>query len=337
YGLAVYGPRDFWKIYNAPAATTGVGQKVAVMTTGDLSGVATDLAIFQQRNGLPTVPLEVVAAGAQTTDTSGALEYDLDTQYSSGFAPGVTSVVAYNGPSLAAVEPLNRWATDNTVKTASASYGGCELIDLLVGEVDADDQVFQQANAQGQSMFVSSGDEGSSCSILINTGTPAGIPSVEYPASSPWVVAVGGTSLTGNNAMPYKEIAWLGGGGGYSVVEAPAPWQAKSTTFNPLIGRGVPDVSLDADSNSGYNVVVDGVDTPVGGTSASAPAWNGIWARALQAHPTAGTAAPALYRARAAMVDIKLGSNGLFAATSGYDLTTGLGVADIARVVAWIR
>jgi pseudomonalisin/xanthomonalisin len=333
FGLATYGPRDFWQIYNAPAGTTGTGQKVAVITQGDLTQVAADLATFQQRNSLPAVPLQVVQVGPTSTDTSGQDEYDLDTQYSSGFAPGVSAVVAYNAATLGDVAPLNRWATDNTVKTASASYGGCEAINWLVGSVDADDQVFQQATSQGQSMFVSTGDEGSSCSILINTGTPVGVPDVEYPASSSWVVAVGGTSLTGQSTQPTREITWLGGGGGYSQFESAQPWQTDNLAFTGAVGRGLPDVSLDADSFSGYTVVVSGVDTTIGGTSASAPAWNGIWARVLQAHPSAGTAAPALYAASSAMVDITLGTNGLWAATPGYDLGTGLGSADITRLV----
>jgi subtilase family serine protease len=336
YGLAAYGPNDFKTIYHAPTAYTGTGQKVAVITQGDLSGVVTDLATFQSRNSLPSVPMSIVQVGPTSTDTSGALEYDLDTQYSTGFAPGVDEVVAYNSDTLGDVGPLNQWAVDDTVATASASYGGCEILNWLIGSVDADDQVFEQAMSQGQSMFVSTGDEGSSCSILINTGTPVGIPDVEYPASSEFVVAVGGTSLTGQSTQPTREVTWIGGGGGYSQVEYTPTWQQDNLTFSGLVGRGLPDVSLDADPFSGYIVVVDGVDTVIGGTSASAPAWNGIWARVLDAHSSAGTAAPALYAAQSAMVDITLGTNGLWAATPGYDLSTGLGTADITALIAAI-
>lgn len=337
YPGSSYSPRAFWEIYDAPAKVTGTGQRVAVITSGNLTRVASDLAVFQDRFSLPHVPLQVVQSGGSSTDTSGALEYDLDTQYSTGFAPGVKAVVAYNHPQLAAVQPLNRFVTDNRVKTASASYGGCEVIDDLIGEVDADEQVFRQARAQGQTLFVSTGDEGSSCAVLVNTGTPVGVPDVEYPASSANVVAVGGTTLTGETAQPTREISWLGGGGGYSQFATAPSWQKSSTTFQPALGRGLPDVSLDADDNSGYDVVVAGRMETVGGTSASAPSWNGIWARVLQKHPKAGFAAPALYAARSSMVDITLGTNGLWAATSGYDLSTGLGTADIAKLVANVR
>lgn len=69
------------------------------------------------------------------------------------------------------------------------------------------------------------GDEGSACSLLLNTGTPVGVPDVEYPSSSPHVVAVGGTTLTGQTTQPTREITWIGGGGGYSTVEPAPSWQ----------------------------------------------------------------------------------------------------------------
>lgn len=332
YGLGSYGPKDFWEIYHAPAAITGTGQKVGVITQGDLTQVRADLATFQQKNGLPTVPLEIVQAGPVSTDTAGQDEYDLDTQYSTGFAPGVSAVVAFNGATLGAIDPLQAYANQDEVKTASASYGGCEVINYAVGTVDADDIQFQKVQTTGKSLFVSTGDEGSACSILINTGTPAGIPDVEYPSSSPYVVAVGGTSLTGETTQPLKEIAWIGGGGGYSNFESAPSWT--TDTVGSLTGfRVLPDVSLDADSFSGYNVIVSGTETAIGGTSASAPAWNGIWARALSVKDV-GTAAPALYGVNAGLVDITLGTNGLYAALPGYDQSTGLGSADITALIA---
>jgi subtilase family serine protease len=334
YGAATYGPHDFETMYDAPAATTGAGQTIAVITQGDLSGVAKDLTTFETRNNLPNVPLTVINTTATSTDTSGADEYDLDTQYSTGFAPDVSSLLAYNSDTLGDVHPLNAFVTDKRALTASASYGGCEVLNALLGDVAADDQVFEQAQAQGQTFWVSSGDEGSACSVLVNAGGPVGVPDVEYPASSPYVVAVGGTSLTGQTTQPTREITWIGGGGGYSNIESAPAWQADNLAFVGAVGRGVPDVSLDADPSSGYTVVVGGTDTTIGGTSASAPAWNGIWARVQQAKPGLGFAAPVLYRSASALTDITLGTNGLYAALPGYDLSTGLGSADIAKLVA---
>lgn len=340
YGLASYSPRDFWQIYDAPGNVTGTNQTAAVVTDGDLRGVARDLASFESRYSLPHVPLTVVQTTVPSSSTDGATEYDLDTQATVGFAPGLKRLIAYNAGAFGDIHPLNQFVVERRALTASVSYGGCESIQQVLGEVSADDRVFKQAMAQGQTFWFSSGDEGSSCVFpaVINTGTPVGEPGVEYPASSRYVVAVGGTSLTGQTNQPSREISWLGGGGGYSTFETAQPWQKSAGTFQSSIGRGVPDISLDADPNSGFTVIVDGRVSSIGGTSASAPAWNGIWARVLQRHPRIGFAAPALYRAPAgALVDITVGTNGLYPATSGYDLNTGLGTPDIARLVTLLR
>lgn len=338
YGLASYSPADFAVMYHAPSSVTGAGQSAAIITDGDLTQVQSDLARFEERFGLRNVPLTVVQASSPSSATDGAMEYALDSQATLGFAPGLRRLIAYNGNGLGDLRALNRFVTDRVARTASASYGGCESLNALLGYVDAADQVFKQAVAQGQSLWFSSGDEGSSCTVKVNTGTPVGIPSVEYPSSSPHVVAVGGTSLTGATTQPSREVAWVGGGGGYSNLEPAPAWQPSHGTFVRSIGRGVPDVSLDADPASGFTVIVEGQAETIGGTSASAPAWNGVWARVLQKHPRFGFAAPLLYRAPAgALVDITLGSNGLWAAGSGYDLSTGLGSPDITGLVTALR
>jgi subtilase family serine protease len=103
----------------------------------------------------------------------------------------------------------------------------------------------------------------------------------------------------------------------------------------PLLERGVPDVGLDADPNSDYKVVVSDTTETIGGTSASTPAWQGIWARAQGAHGGAlGFAGPVLYGEPAsAYHDITIGSNGLFTALPGWDYTTGLGTPDMTAFV----
>jgi len=97
--------------------------------------------------------------------------------------------------------------------------------------------------------------------------------------------------------------------------------------------RGVLDVALDADPLTGYKVIVSGQEQVIGGTSASAPAWNGYWARALGARWALGFANPRLYGATSGFHDIVVGTNGLFAATPGSDYTTGLGTPDVAKLI----
>jgi subtilase family serine protease len=200
------------------------------------------------------------------------------------------------------------------------------------------DAVLAQAAAQGQTMFFSSGDTGSQCPAIVGVnGVPAGIPDTNYPASSPYGIGVGGTSVLSNN--PLTEIGWYAGGGGLSPIEPVAAFQASAKVLGVAAPptRGVPDVSLDADPESGYDVVVGGTVEGIGGTSASAPSWQGIWARAQGAHRgSLGFAGPVLYSSAVASAfhDITIGSNGAYPAGPGYDLVTGLGTPDIANLVS---
>jgi subtilase family serine protease len=188
-----------------------------------------------------------------------------------------------------------------------------------------------QAAAQGQSLFVASGDTGVFCPAIVGVnGVPAGLPSVDYPASSPYAVGVGGTTVLGPGP---NEIAWYAGGGGSSFFESTPAYQSGAGGSFLGAGRGVPDLALDADPNSGYDVVVAGQTTTIGGTSASAPAWQGFWARVQGARGgSLGFAANTLYASPGAFNDITLGANGA-PATPGWDYATGLGTPDVAALV----
>ncbi|MGH2856728.1 MAG: S53 family peptidase, partial [Solirubrobacteraceae bacterium] len=338
---AQYTPQQLWSIYDAPGSQTGAGQQLSIITEGDLSGPRADLATFERLYGLPTVTWNQVDVGTQSSDTSGDDEWDLDSQYSTAFAPGVTTLNVYDGPSLSDADILttiDRWVTDDLSTQGSFSAGECDLLADASGFTAGLDAVLQQADAQGQTMFFSSGDTGSQCPALTGVnGVPAGIPDTNYPASSPYGIGVGGTTVLSPTGP--SEIAWYAGGGGLSPIEPVPSFQANTTVLGaaPLTQRGVPDVSLDADPESGYDVVVAGTVEAIGGTSAGAPSWQGIWARVQGAHGGAlGFAGPVLYTTEPASAfhDITIGSNGLYAAGPGYDLVTGLGTPDIAKLVS---
>ena len=337
---ASYAPQDFWKMYDAPTSQTGSGQQLAIITEGDVSQPKKDLATFESKYGLPTVTWNQINVGAASTDTSGDDEWDLDSQYSTGFAPGVSTLDVYVGPSLNDSDILttvNKWVTDDIAKQGSFSAGECDLLAYAAGFTSGLDTVLKQADAQGQTMFFSSGDTGSQCPAITGVnGVPAGIPDTNYPASSPNGIGVGGTSVLSPSGP--NEIAWYASGGGESPLEPVPAFQSKTSVGGlvPLLNRGVPDVSLDADPESGYDVVVNGTVETIGGTSASAPSWQGIWARAQGAHSGAlGFAGPVLYSTEPASAyhDITLGANGLYPAAPGYDLVTGLGTPDITQFV----
>jgi subtilase family serine protease len=333
-----YGPQDLWALYNAPSSATGSGQAVAIITEGDVAKPKADLATFEQKFGLPVVPWNTVQVGPQTSDTAGNDEWDLDSQYSTGLAPNVSALYDYNGGSLSNDDiqsTINRWVTDNTTRQASFSAGECETLAQVTGFQTSLDNTLKQAAAQGQTLFTSSGDTGSFCPVGpagVN-GVPAGLPGVEYPAASPYAIGVGGTTVLGPGP---NEVAWYAGGGGATYFEDVPSWQQNAGGSFAGVDRGVPDVALDADPNSGYRVIVDGSETIIGGTSASAPAWQGIWARSQGAKGGAlGFAGPVIYATEPASAfhDITVGAIGTYAATPGWDYTTGRGTPDITAFV----
>jgi pseudomonalisin len=337
---ATYTPQQLTSMYDAPSAQTGTGQQLAIMTEGDVSQPEADLATFEKTYGLPAVTWNQINVGTPSTDTSGDDEWDLDSQYSTAFAPGVSTLDVYVGPSLDdsdILTTINKWVTDDIAKQGSFSAGECDLLADASGFTSGLDAVLKQADAQGQTMFFSSGDTGSQCPAVTGVnGVPAGVPDTNYPASSPFGIGVGGTSVLNNN--PLTEIGWYAGGGGLSPIEPTASFQANAKVLGVTAPptRGVPDVSLDADPESGYDVVVDGAVEGIGGTSASAPSWQGIWARVNGAHAGLGFAGPVLYSTEpsSAFHDITIGSNTAYTAGPGYDLVTGLGTPDIAKLVS---
>jgi subtilase family serine protease len=339
-------PQDLWSVYEQPADNRGQGEKLAAFGWGDPTGVAADLVKFEQENGLPQMPFNVVQVGKKGTDTSGRIEWNLDSQAASGMAPdasGMTFYFAESGNSDLLAAAIKTWADDpNGAKQASGSYGLCDALGFL-GVFDAHEAALTQAAVEGRSFFASTGDAGSGCSAVVGlNGVLFGpIPSQEYPATSPHAVAIGGTMLytTGSPAQRDQEIAWTHTGGGPSYFFEAPDWQADQPLAAP--GRAVADVAAQSgDLLSGYNVVSDGSDTIVGGTSLSAPLWQGMWARINAAGPLGGDgvanlgfADPLIYannadatKYDASFTDITVGDNGLYPALPGYDYPTGWGV-----------
>jgi kumamolisin len=193
------------------------------------------------------------------------------------------------------------------------------------------------------------GDDGSSDRVS------DGRAHVDFPASSPHVLACGGTSLKGNatTGIVTSEVVWNDGpgqgatGGGVSDAFGLPSWQTQvgvPATSAGGTGRGVPDVAGVADPQTGYRVRVDGTDAVIGGTSAVAPLWAGLTARLVQAlgspvgllplrvYPDATTTATA-----PGFRDIVSGNNGAYAARTGWDACTGLGVPDGDALLAALR
>jgi kumamolisin len=204
------------------------------------------------------------------------------------------------------------------------------------------DQAFQAAGALGVTVTVAAGDNGSS------DGVNDGLAHVDFPASSPNVLACGGTRLIGSGQSITSETVWNDGtsggatGGGISAFFPPPAWQSKSNlppSANPGAkpGRGVPDIAGDADPVTGYQIRVDGQNTVVGGTSAVAPLWAGLVALLNQSlGKPVGYLNPWLYTSAisipGALHDITSGNNGAYQARVGWDACTGLGSGDGMKI-----
>ncbi len=342
-----YEPGQFWWVYDADNVAAASNATIAIFAEGDLTQVVKDLRLEETAYKVKWVPYEIKQVGIPSTDTSGADEFDLDTQYSSGMAKAVKELYIYDTTSLSdsdtALE-FSHFVTDNVARAGSASFGECELFPYIDGAMVVDDETFLQGASQGQTVFASAGDTGAACAVAPTNGVPGGPPIVNYPASSPYVVAVGGTTLIANSNYTYNtEIAWYAGGGGISQFEGAPYWQtAADVPSSENNSRGVPDVAMDADPYSGANVYVNGMVEEVGGTSLSSPLALGVWARMISLNPKLGFASPRLYSLyKGSLVpvdtsypyggfhDITVGDNVPYPALQGYDYDTGLGTFDV--------
>jgi pseudomonalisin len=356
--LTGFYPDEFTKVYDASSTKPGTGSTLAVFAEGDLTQTLKDLRTFEAKRKLPQVPVQLVYTGVKSLDTAGADEWDLDTQTSTGIAPSAKKLYVYVETSMSNADlarSINAFAAQDVARSGSASLGECDILPFLDGSMVIDDMALAEAAAQGQTFFASTGDTGSSCAVEPTNGVPGSGPTdTEYPASSPYAIGVGGTTLAATDADAYTgEIAWNAGGGGVSPVENGGYWQNDVVPTSAAALRGVPDVAFDADPNTGALITVDGADEQIGGTSLASPLALGLWTRLQATHGNAlGFAAPKVYKiyakaqttpplppttVPAAFHDVVLGVNGAYAATPGYDYTTGLGSWDVAKLSAVIK
>jgi pseudomonalisin len=359
-----YDPATFNITYDAgntpPASNTPVG----IVAIGDPSIGIADFQDGARRFGLPAVPVNVIHVGTPTADVSGNGEWTLDMTYVQGMAYNVQRIDLYTAPSFAysdLVRTLNKWASDDTDPILNASLGGCEAFPYISGDMLAGDMILVEAAAQGQTLFASTGDTGAYCGVagVPPNGGVGGAPLVEYPAASPYAVAVGGVDVFSNVDGTYLgEDAWQSGGGGISQFEYSPYWeqgiQPIGTTPAGYTFRGLPDVAYDAGLETGGLTWNGGASFVNGGTSLASPMAAGVYARMQSAHGNAlGFAPPLLYsiygrsspqqlngppptQLYGPFHDILAGTNGLYTAKPNYDYTTGLGSFDIARLYAAI-
>lgn len=334
-----HSPSEFPAIYNANVLPPATNSTVAIISSGNIAQSLTDLNTYVAKVGYPTPSVSTVVVGSAGTDTSGVPEWNLDSQDALSAAGGqLKKMIFYVATSLAdsALTPTyNKAVSDNLAQAINVSLGECETAAKRSGIIATDDAIYKIAVAQGQTFTVSSGDSGSKECGRRKVGQ-------SYPAVSPYVIALGGTTLTTSAPGVWSgETVWSGGGGGPSATEAAQSYQVASGVLKGATSRGVPDISFDADPSSGSIITLNGKTAQYGGTSLSAPLFAGFWARIQSANANKlifpasalyqfGPGNPSLFH------DVTSGNNGGYTAAPGWDYATGFGSVNIGNLATFI-
>ena len=343
-----YSPVQVALAYDFPTNANGAGQSIGIIELGGGYNPA-DLSSFFSSLGVAAPQVTAVsvdgATNSPTGDPSGPDgEVELDIEVAGSVAPAA-QIGVYFAPNTdqGFIDAVTTAVHDAKLKPSiiSISWGGPEN-SWTAQARDALNSACQDAASMGVTVLAASGDDGA------DDGTSS--PTVDFPAASPYVVGCGGTKLTLAGTAIGSEQAWNelsnnegATGGGVSVLFALPSYQQGANVPaapNGFAGRGVPDVAADADPESGYNVIVDGQQTVIGGTSAVAPLWAGLFARINQAlGKNVGYVNSLLYSASAEKTfhDITSGSNGDYSAGPGWDACTGLGTPDGAALLGALR
>ncbi len=343
---ASYDPTQVAEAYDFPTGVNGSNQSIAILELGGGFKPA-DLTAFFNKLKLPTPKVSAIgvdgASNAPTGDPSGPDgEVELDIEVAGSIAPGA-QIGVYFTPNTdqGFLNALTTAIHDTNLKpnVISISWGGAENT-WTQQAMNAFDSAAQDAATMGITIFVASGDDGAT------DGDPSGALQVDFPASCPHMTGCGGTTLVLSGTTIKSEVAWNelshqegATGGGVSQYFSSQTWQQTAKVPNApngKPGRGVPDVAGDADPTTGYNVVVDGSGTVIGGTSAVAPLWAGLTTLINESlGQPVGFLNPLLYSQgeEATFHDIVSGNNDGYKAAPGWDPCTGLGSPDGSKLL----
>lgn len=320
-------------------SSQGKGQVIALVNAYDNPNIEADLAVFNKHFGLPACTTrngcftKIYANGKKpNTDAGWAGEIALDVEWAHAMAPAAKIIlVEAKSSNMTDLFQAVQVAVKKGATVVSMSWGGSEF-----PEEKQYDEIFNNPTV---TFVAASGDSG--------TG-------IIYPAASPYVLAVGGTTLSIDSFGNYQgETAWSGSGGGLSTIEN---WPSSQSGFpipNANNMRGLPDVAYNADPESGFSVYNSVPSNQgkgwavVGGTSAGAPQWAAIVAITNSELKTqvGGSLSNLLYAAANPKTgnyshnfnDIESGTNGdcgdLCTAKEGYDYVTGLGSPELASLI----
>lgn len=325
----VFTPLQLATLYNFPTNLDGIGQKIGIIELGGgyvLSDITTYFSMLNLQYTPKITSVSVDGAINNPNDGTGSnVEVILDIEIIAALVPNA-SIFVYFAPNTAQgfYDAINT-AINNSCSIISISWGGPEN-SWSLSTLSVYNSLFQSASTKNVTILAASGDNGSSDGTIGNN--------VDFPSSSPYILGCGGTNLkTLDNVTISQETVWNNNsissatGGGISAVFAEPSYQF-NVTYPLNNRRGVPDVSGDADPNTGYVVYSarEGGTFIVGGTSAVSPLWSGLLGRINQSigHPV-GFLHPIIYSHPNVCRDITQGNNGAYSAGPGWDPCTGNG------------
>ena len=339
-------PTELAKLYDFPEGD-GEGQCVAIIELGGGYRSA-DIDAYFKALGIPSPDVRTVSVDEGLNDPSTAESADgevmLDILVVGAIAPKAV-IAVYFAPNTdkGFLDALTMAIHDETNKPSaiSISWGAAE-VNWTEQAMTSFDEALQTAAALGVTVTAAAGDNGSA------DGETDGKAHVDFPSSSPFMLGCGGTRLAAADGAIASETVWnvspssATGGGISDFFDLPYYQHdtgiPASTNNGGRVGRGVPDVSGDADPNTGYRIRIDGGDYVIGGTSAVAPLWAGLVALLNQklGH-NVGFLNPLLYTGAvgaSSFNDVDTGNNGAYAAQAGWDACTGWGSPDGAKLLA---
>ncbi len=335
-----YTPANILQAYNFGNFANGQGETIAIIDAGYEPTLITDINTFDATYNLPAADITTYNVDGTSTDNSWEQEIALDVEWAHALAPNakIDLVLAAQETSQGFLDAIN-YAINLTPQPTviSMSWGGPEN-NMSSSDISSYESAFTIAASKGIILLASAGDDGA------YNGESS--PNVNYPASSPEVIGVGGTTLTLNTSGDYEsETAWFSSGGGYSSLFPEPDYQSNANISDSVNARGVPDVAFDADPNTGVSIYQNGWYT-VGGTSLSCPCWAAIVADNASVNQNSSfsltlnrlystfygvNGSSSLYSSD--FHDITSGNNGYYSAGTGWDAVTGIGTPNVSNLL----
>jgi hypothetical protein len=344
-----FSARQVAGLYDFPKGLDGRGQKIALIELGG-GYRQEDLDAYFKDLGLPTPQIIAIsvdgANNAPNGDINGAdAEVEFNIEVVGAVAPG-SVIQIYFAPNT------NQGFADAIKATVRDPKNRPDVLAINWGQPERSwtsaamqsmNQSLQEVAERGVTIVVGDGDSGAT------EGLTNGKPAVDFPASSPWVLAVGGTRLTVSGEKITSEVAWSGTGGGFSNQFSRPTWQAQVNVAprdtQGQTGRGLPDVAANADPQSGYQVLLGGKKLVVGGTAGAGLVWAGLIALINQGlGRDVGYLNPLLYTKLAqtgTLHSVSGGNNRVngvgYEAGPGWNPVTGWGTPDGTKLLEALR